>query len=196
MAKIYRVIQTKLNQFKKLSTSSLTYQQSAFKRYHSAKHFSEFLPTRWRQKSTGIDMEPNYVTVTLCIINRAAVGTEFLSSYPPHTHTHGDPHGSPYPRQSSGLPWGRNFYPHTHPILIPMGIAMDPHTHGRVQGSRGDGISILIHTPYSNPWGSPWIPIPTAEFRAPVGMEFLSPYTPHTNGDPHGDPHTHDIPDN
>ena len=27
-----------------------------------------FLPTRWRQKSTGIDMEQNYVTVTLCII--------------------------------------------------------------------------------------------------------------------------------
>ena len=27
----------------------------------------EFLPTRWRQKSTGIDMEQNYVTVTLCI---------------------------------------------------------------------------------------------------------------------------------
>ena len=157
MAKIYRVIQTKLNQFKKMSTSSLTYQQSAFKRYHSAKHFSEFLPTRWRQKSTGIDMEPNYVTVTLCIINRAAVGTEFLSPYAPHTH--GDPHGSPYPRQSSGLPWGRNFYLHTHPIL--MGI-----------------------------------PIPTAEFRAAVGTEFLSLYTPHTNGDPHGDPHTHDIPDN
>jgi len=38
-----------------------------FKRYHSDKHFSEFLPTRWRQKSTGIDMEQNYVTVTLCI---------------------------------------------------------------------------------------------------------------------------------
>jgi len=129
-------------------------------------------------------MESNYVTVTLCIINRAAVGTEFLSPYPPHAHTHGDPHGSPYPRQSPGLPWGRNFYPHTHPVLIPMGIPMgspyprqssglpwgrnfyphthpihmgipmDPHTHGRVQGCRGDGISILIHIPYQ--WGSPW----------------------------------------
>ena len=30
------------------------------------KHFSEFLPARWRQKSTGIDIEQNYVTVTLC----------------------------------------------------------------------------------------------------------------------------------
>jgi len=29
-----------------------------FKRHHSDKHFSEFLPTRWRQKSTGKDMEP------------------------------------------------------------------------------------------------------------------------------------------
>jgi len=24
----------------------------------------------------------------------------------------------------AGLPWGRNFYPHTHPIPIPMGIPM------------------------------------------------------------------------
>jgi len=55
--------------------------------------------------------------------SRAAVGTEFLSTYPPHTHTQGDPHG-------------------------------DPHTHGRVQGCRGDGISIHIFTPYPYPWGS------------------------------------------
>jgi len=27
----------------------------------------QILPTRWRQKSTGIDLELNYVTVTLCI---------------------------------------------------------------------------------------------------------------------------------
>jgi len=26
------------------------------KRYHSDKHLSEFLPTGWRQKSTGIDI--------------------------------------------------------------------------------------------------------------------------------------------
>jgi len=50
-----------------MTIRSLTYQQNVFKRYHSDKHFSEFLPTRWRQKSTGIDMEQNYVTVTLCI---------------------------------------------------------------------------------------------------------------------------------
>ena len=37
--------------------------------YHSDKHFSEFLPTRWWQKSTGIDVGQNYVTVTLCIDN-------------------------------------------------------------------------------------------------------------------------------
>ena len=30
-------------------------------------HFSEFLPTRWRPKSTRIDKEQNYVTVILCI---------------------------------------------------------------------------------------------------------------------------------
>jgi len=45
------------------------YQQSVFKRCHSDKHLSAFLPrpTRWRQKSTGMDKEQNYVTVTLCI---------------------------------------------------------------------------------------------------------------------------------
>jgi len=64
MATIYRVIQIKLNQFKKMPIWSLTYQQSVFKRYHSDKHFLGFLPTRWRQKSTGIDMEQNYVTGT------------------------------------------------------------------------------------------------------------------------------------
>ena len=45
---------------------SLTYQQSVSKRYHSDKRFS-VLPTRWRQKSTGIEMAQNYVTVTVCI---------------------------------------------------------------------------------------------------------------------------------
>ena len=29
--------------------------------------YLKVLPTRWRQKSTGIDMEQNYVTVTLRI---------------------------------------------------------------------------------------------------------------------------------
>ena len=51
-----------------MSTRSLTYQQSVFTRCDSDKHFSEFLPTRWRQKSTGIDTEQNYVTVSLCIL--------------------------------------------------------------------------------------------------------------------------------
>ena len=46
---------------------SVSWQQSAFKHYQSDKHFSETLPRRWRQKSSGIDMEENYVTVTLCI---------------------------------------------------------------------------------------------------------------------------------
>ena len=68
MAKIYRVIQMKLNRIVfKMFIWSPTYQQSVFKRYHSDKHFSGFLTTRWRQKSTGIDMEQTYVTVTLCI---------------------------------------------------------------------------------------------------------------------------------
>ena len=46
---------------------------NVFKRYHSGKHFSEFLPTRWRQKSTGTDTEQNYVTVTPCIRGCAAL---------------------------------------------------------------------------------------------------------------------------
>jgi len=27
----------------------------------------EFLPTRWHQNSTGINVEQNYITVTLCL---------------------------------------------------------------------------------------------------------------------------------
>jgi len=52
-----------------MSTRSLTYQQSVFTRCdNSDKHFSEFLLTRWRQKSSGIDTEQNYVTVSLFIL--------------------------------------------------------------------------------------------------------------------------------
>jgi len=51
--------------------------QGVFKRNHSDEHFSDFLPTRWRQKSTGIDMEQNYVTVTLCIFQRS--GSHWIS---------------------------------------------------------------------------------------------------------------------
>ena len=50
-----------------MSIWSLTHQQSVCKRYHSDKHFLEFLPTRWRQICTAIDMEQNYATFTLCI---------------------------------------------------------------------------------------------------------------------------------
>jgi len=52
-----------------------------FKRYHSDKHRSEFLPTRWRQKSTGIDMEQNYVTVTPCIAELLNACVLFLQSH-------------------------------------------------------------------------------------------------------------------
>ena len=51
----------------------VTYQQSVFQHYHSGKHFPEFLPTRWQQKSTGIDMEQNYVTVTRVYSKRLTV---------------------------------------------------------------------------------------------------------------------------
>jgi len=37
------------------------------KRILALSQWQTVLPTRWRQKSTGIDMEQNYVTVTLCI---------------------------------------------------------------------------------------------------------------------------------
>ena len=44
VVKIYGVIPIKLNQLVKMSTWSLTYQQSVLKRDHSDKHLSEFLP--------------------------------------------------------------------------------------------------------------------------------------------------------
>jgi len=66
MAKINRVIQIKLNQLVQENVhmiSDLPTKRRLFKRYHGDKHFSQFLRTRWRQKSTG--MEQNYVAVTL-----------------------------------------------------------------------------------------------------------------------------------
>ena len=47
--------------FKNVNTS-LIYQQSTFERYHGDEHFSEFLPKRRRQKSTGTDTEHRYGT--------------------------------------------------------------------------------------------------------------------------------------
>jgi len=55
-----------------MSIWALTYQQSVFKHYHSDKHFSEFLPTRWHQKSTGVDIWQNYITVTLYITSHVS----------------------------------------------------------------------------------------------------------------------------
>jgi len=49
-----------------MSAQLLRFQQSVFKWYHSNKHVS-LLPTRWRRKPAGIDMERNYVSVTLCV---------------------------------------------------------------------------------------------------------------------------------
>jgi len=60
--KIYHVIQTKCKQLRNMSTWSSTCRQSVFKWHQSNKIFLRVLPTRWRQKLTGIDKERNYVT--------------------------------------------------------------------------------------------------------------------------------------
>ena len=67
MAKIYRVSQIKVNQSNKSESVRLTKypydprltNKGVFKRYHNDKRFSEFLPKRWRQKLTSIDVEQN-----------------------------------------------------------------------------------------------------------------------------------------
>jgi len=59
---------------------SLTHQHSIFQRYHSDKHFSELLPIRRRQKSTGIDMEQNDVAGSLCIWTWATMATPSWST--------------------------------------------------------------------------------------------------------------------
>ena len=80
MAKSYRVIQIKLNQLVLENVHMTTdLPTKRFKRYLSDKNFSDFLPTRWPQKSTGIDMEQNYVTITLCITWPA--GVEWVKIY-------------------------------------------------------------------------------------------------------------------
>jgi len=70
MAKICRVIQIKSNQIFQENVHMITDlpTKRIFKGCHSDRHFSEFLPKRWRQKSTVIDMERNYVTVALRVL--------------------------------------------------------------------------------------------------------------------------------
>jgi len=55
-------------------------------RYHSDKHFLQFLSTRWRQKSTGIDMQQNYVTVTHPVPQKPMYGVYLIgpSRYAKH----------------------------------------------------------------------------------------------------------------
>ena len=68
MAKIYHVIQIKLIQLGHENVHMIT--DLPAKHIQALSQWQTFLrvlPTRWRQKSTGIDMEQNYVTVTLCI---------------------------------------------------------------------------------------------------------------------------------
>ena len=68
MAKIYRVIQIKMNQLVQENVHMIT--DLATKHIQVLSQWqtlSTFLPTRWRQKPTGTDMEQNYVSVTLCI---------------------------------------------------------------------------------------------------------------------------------
>ena len=55
------------NESRSVNSRKCLHDDCVFKRYHIDEHFSEFLPTRWRQKSTSTDMERNYVVVTLCI---------------------------------------------------------------------------------------------------------------------------------
>ena len=72
MAKIYRVIRVKLNQLISENVHMIT--DSSAKRIDQVSTITvsnispEFVPRRWWQKLTGIDMEQNYVTVTLCTV--------------------------------------------------------------------------------------------------------------------------------
>jgi len=67
MAKIYRVIQIKLNQLVSENVHMISdLEQNVFKRYHSIKYLSEMI--KIAAKINCIDMEQNYVTVTLYVL--------------------------------------------------------------------------------------------------------------------------------
>jgi len=53
LVKIYHVTQIKFNRL--------------IKTFNLIETFLRVLPTKWRRKPAGIDMELNYATVTLCI---------------------------------------------------------------------------------------------------------------------------------
>jgi len=57
---------------------------------YCGKHLS-VLSTGWRQLSTGIDMEQNYVTVTLCTVTPSALGWDFSPFPTPFTSLHPSP---------------------------------------------------------------------------------------------------------
>ena len=60
--------QNSIRSFMKMSVWSLTCQQRAFKRQWQT--ILGVLPTRWRRKPAGTDMDRNYATLTLCICCR------------------------------------------------------------------------------------------------------------------------------
>ena len=74
-----------------MSLWSLTGQQRVFKRYHSKK-VMRVLPTKRRRKPAGIDMERNYVTVTLSIVNEQMKSKKASRSrsHRPVEHKHRD----------------------------------------------------------------------------------------------------------
>jgi len=64
--RICSVIQVQLNQLAQENVHMIT--SLPMKRYQSNKHFVRVIPTRWRRKPAGVDMERNYcVTVAVCI---------------------------------------------------------------------------------------------------------------------------------
>jgi len=80
MARIYRVIQIKLNQLAYENAHMITDlpTKCIYKGCFGDKSFSEFLPTRWWQKSSGIDMEQN---TSLSLYMLFTVECDVMSTY-------------------------------------------------------------------------------------------------------------------
>ena len=84
-----------------MSTRSLTYQQSVFKGYHCVTNISQSFAYKMAAKINWqvADMEQNYVTVALCVLDFATYRHHHVIHYIPveqnklrHTHTHTHTH--------------------------------------------------------------------------------------------------------
>ena len=145
-------------------------------------NFLRVLPTRWRQKKTGIDMEQNYVTVTLCVgyiscarrpaalrtrytnrldtennvgarnVRRSEWMSDVLSSAGPHTHTRTHTLARWQVRRRSLLSWSAS-------TLSPLGMPVRTVSGRLFRISTQQSTRLNLNRSASSPFTSLYVPV-------------------------------------